>query len=103
MRLISKEEFGLIAKVTALTGIASLISDLGLSLATIQSKEITHKELSVFFWLNLAVSTTLGILIAGASPLFGWFYADPRVIPIGIAIAFNILRSLVWKINIMQF
>src|SRR5688500_13490253 len=41
-RLLTPADFGLITMVTAATGFVAMFKDLGLSMATIQRKEITH-------------------------------------------------------------
>jgi O-antigen/teichoic acid export membrane protein len=92
-RLIAIEEFGLLAKVTALTGIVYLFTDLGIVLATIQRKEINEKQLSAFFWINAIVSAFLALLIVICAPLIGWFYDDSRVIGIALVLSCNILLT----------
>ena len=90
-RLVLTEDFGLLAKVMAVTGVVGLIGDLGLSLATIQSKTINQKQLSAFFWINVAVAATLACLLIGTASLVVKFYDDPRVYNVVFAMAFNLL------------
>ena len=90
-RLVLTEDFGLLAKVMAVTGVVGLIGDLGLSLATIQSKIINQKQLSAFFWINVAVAATLACLLIGTSYFVVKFYDDPRVYNVVFAMAFNLL------------
>ena len=47
--LLTPADFGLVAMVTAFTGLASGFADLGLSEATIQPLEITHNQVSALF------------------------------------------------------
>jgi len=49
-RLLVPADFGLVAMVTAVTGLASAFADFGLSEATIQRKKITHEQVSTLFW-----------------------------------------------------
>src|SRR5271170_2990283 len=58
-RLLVPAEFGIVAMVTAITGLASAFADLGLAEATIQRKEITHDQVSALFWINFAVGAGL--------------------------------------------
>ena len=43
-RLLTPADFGLVAMVTAITGLGQAFADLGLSEATIQRPEITHRS-----------------------------------------------------------
>lgn len=47
--LLLPSDFGLVAMVTAITGLGQAFSDLGLSEATIQHPEITHDQVSTLF------------------------------------------------------
>ena len=91
--LVSPGDFGLVAMVTPLVGLVQLVNDLGLLEATIQRPLISHRELSVLFWISVAVSALLAALFAVASPLVGWLYGDPRATAVTICFAGLILLS----------
>jgi O-antigen/teichoic acid export membrane protein len=88
-RLLVPEYFGLLSMVTAFTSIADRFKDLGLSIATIQKKEITHEQVSTLFWLNAAVGFLMMILVIGLAYPLSLFYSDARLIPITAAIAIS--------------
>jgi polysaccharide transporter, PST family len=78
-RLLSPADFGLLAMVMPIYGLALIFLDLGLSHATVQSPEVAPAQSSALFWLNVAISLLLAVpLIFGAS-MVGWFYGDDRV------------------------
>lgn len=85
-RLLTPDDFGLIAMVAAVVGFATLFKDLGLSMATVQRETITHHQVSTLFWINVAVSALLALLVAAASPLVALLYGDDRLIPVTIAL-----------------
>lgn len=87
-RLLTPADFGLITMVTSVTGFASLFKDLGLSMATVQKAEITHEQISVLFWVNVAVSLLITLITAALAPAIAWFYSEPRLIPVTIALSF---------------
>ncbi len=89
-RLLTPEDFGLLGMVVAVTGFIAMFKDLGLSMATIQRKEITHEQVTALFWVNLGLSTGLVAVTAALAPIIAWFYGDPRLIwiTIGLASAF---------------
>jgi O-antigen/teichoic acid export membrane protein len=86
-RILIPEHFGLISMVTALTAIAALLKDFGLSLATVQAKKISHEQASALFWINVAVGVIITLILCLLSKLIAWFYADNRLIWITIGIS----------------
>ena len=86
-RLLLPADFGLFAKTIALTGFVTVIQTGGLSLATIQRAQITHEQISMLFWLNVALGIVAAGAIAALSPVMAWFYEDPRVLWLGLALA----------------
>jgi PST family polysaccharide transporter len=90
-RIIDPADFGLLGKVTALTGIVVLVGDLGLSLATIQSKTINQAQLSAFFCINVLVGLCLAIFMCSCAPLIALFYSDNRVQMLTCVLALNVL------------
>jgi O-antigen/teichoic acid export membrane protein len=85
-RLLTPADFGLIAMVSVFTEFVNLFKDLGLSMATIQKKEITHQQVSNLFWVNIAMSCLLMLVAAAISPFIASFYGEPRLILITIAV-----------------
>ncbi|MFT4010239.1 MAG: oligosaccharide flippase family protein, partial [Nocardioidaceae bacterium] len=94
-RLLTPEDFGLIAMVTAVIGIADLIRDFGLSLATMQAKDLTHEERDNLFWANLAMGGGCTVIAVAATPLIVSGYGEPRLAPI--------VLSLAWVFTISGF
>jgi O-antigen/teichoic acid export membrane protein len=92
-RMLTPEDFGLLAMVTAITTIAEQFKDLGLTAATVQRKEITHEQISTLFWVNLGVGFGLMCLVAAVSIPLARFYSEPRLVPICLAIATSFLWS----------
>jgi PST family polysaccharide transporter len=86
-RLLLPADFGLFGKTVALTGFILMIQTGGLSLATIQRAQVTHEQISVLFWLNAALGLAAAGMIAALSPAMAWFYKDPRVLWLGLALA----------------
>jgi PST family polysaccharide transporter len=86
-RLLMPEDFGLVAMVTAITGFLLIFKDAGLSTATIQKAEITHAQVSNLFWVNLGVSGALSLVVAALAPVVAWFYRDPRLVAVTLALA----------------
>jgi PST family polysaccharide transporter len=86
-RLLLPEDFGLIAMVMALTSILDGFRDFGLSAATVQRPDISHRQITNLFWLNVAVGTILALIVATAAPLIAAFYQESRLVDISIALS----------------
>lgn len=78
-RLLSPEDFGLLAMVLTITGFFVLFKDLGLSDATVQSPSINHKQVSTLFWINVFFSVAILLVIIAISPLVAEFYSEPKL------------------------
>ncbi len=91
-RLLVPEHFGLLAMVVAITAVAERFKDLGLSLATVQSREITHQQVSTLFWINGALGFGTAAVVGALSIPISFFYHDDRLIAITLVIA----STFVW-------
>ncbi len=83
-RLLSPQEFGLLAMVLAITGFFVIFKDMGLSDATIQSEKISHDQVSTLFWLNVSCGILIFITAAVISPVVAWFYKEPQLVLVTI-------------------
>jgi PST family polysaccharide transporter len=81
-RLLTPEDYGLVAMVTALTGFAPVLVDMGTRDAVAQRLRITEGEVSTLFWLTLAFGSLMALTVSAASPLIAHFYHEPRLISI---------------------
>lgn len=92
-RLLTPEDYGVMAMVAAVTAFAGLFRDLGLSSAAIQKKDLTRAQQSNLFWLNVALGCALTVLLAAASPLVARFYGRPEVRPVTLALSLSFIIS----------
>lgn len=86
-RMVAPEAYGLIGMVSAFTAFANLLKDLGLAQATIQRPDITHEQVSVMFWVNIALSTAIMLVVGLCAPLLVWFYKEPQLFAITWAVS----------------
>jgi len=86
-RLLTPQDYGLIAMVTAITNFVMMLKDLGLSIATIQKVELNHSQVSTLFWINAAGGLGLTLLTAVLAPGIAWFYGEPRLMWITLTLA----------------
>ena len=88
-RIVIPEQWGLVSIVLAVTALAEEFRDLGLSSATVQSREISHEQVTNLFWVNTLGGLALALIICALSPILSSFYNDQRLILITIAISSN--------------
>jgi len=86
-RLLTPNDYGLIGMVAVVTGFVSIFKDMGLSIATIQRDEISNDQISTLFWVNFGLSFGVMLLTAAIAPVVAWFYGEPRLTLITIALA----------------
>ncbi|MGJ7442265.1 lipopolysaccharide biosynthesis protein [Aquipuribacter sp. MA13-6] len=68
-RLLTPDDYGLVAIVTAITGLVTVVGTLGISEAVIQRKTINHAQSSTLFWLNVLFGIVLMLLAMAFAPL----------------------------------
>jgi PST family polysaccharide transporter len=86
-RLLTPQDYGMIAMITAVTGFVTLFKDLGLSMATVQTDTITHEQVSTLFWVNVALSAVVMLVAMALAPAIAWFYGEPKLLPLTLVMA----------------
>jgi O-antigen/teichoic acid export membrane protein len=86
-RLLTPDDFGIVAMVSAFSLLLYNVGFNGFTEAIIQAEKIDHNKISNLFWIGLAVSSGLAVIFAICSPLLATFFNEPRLI--GIALAFS--------------
>lgn len=89
-RLLTPDDFGLVAMVIAFSLILQNFGVNGFIDAVIQRKDLSHRQVSTLFWINAFLCLTLMLLFIASAPLISSFYKEPRLQNIVIAIALSI-------------
>jgi O-antigen/teichoic acid export membrane protein len=92
-RLLTPDAYGLVAMVTVVTGFIGLFKSLGLATATVQAPRLSHAELNAMFWLNVAFGAVAMLVTIAAAPLVAWFYTEPRVTSLTVALSVTFLMG----------
>lgn len=90
-RLLRPQDFGLVAMVTSITSFVGLFKDLGLSSATVQRSHVTHAQVSLLFWVNVALSFAVTLVVLALAPVIAWFYHEPRLLGITLIVSLNFI------------
>jgi PST family polysaccharide transporter len=95
-RLLSPDDFGIVAMASVVTGFVILLSDLGTSAAVIQRAEHSRVFLSSVFWVSVGFGLILMVAVASAAPVIASLYREPRLVPILIVVSISFpLNSLI--------
>lgn len=86
-RILTPEDFGLVAMATVVIGFTTVFKDMGLSMATVQRAHIRHDQVSTLFWLNVVASVLLSAVTVAVAPALAWFYKEPRVTAVAVALS----------------
>jgi PST family polysaccharide transporter len=81
-RLLFPADFGLVAMVAPLANFVGIFADIGLGQAIIQRKTLNQPQVSALFWLTMAMSCALVVIVAAIAPLAALAYREPRVVPL---------------------
>src|SRR5262245_3419032 len=103
-RIIDPSDFGLVAMVTALTGIFDLFATGGLAAATVQKASVSRAQISTLFWINLAIGALFAFLCVLSGPLIAAFYHEPKTawVIVALAPAFLFSAASVQHLALMQ-
>lgn len=94
-RLLSPDDFGIIAMVTAVTAFMGLFRDMGLSTASIQRVDLSFEHTNALFWLNVLAGSLLMLIMMAAAPLVSWFYGRAELTGVTVLLATTFLVSSV--------
>ena len=81
-RLLTPEQYGIVALTTLVTEVIGLFGQLGLNSALIQRKRVCRADLETAFWADMGVGAILMLLVMGFAPLAAWFFHQPVLIPL---------------------
>ncbi len=92
-RILTPDDYGVIAMVLVVVGFLRLFKEFGLSIATVQKKDIGHNEVNSLFWINTGIGLVIAGVCAALAPVASWFYDEPRVLPVFAALGATFLMA----------
>jgi O-antigen/teichoic acid export membrane protein len=78
-RFLEAKDFGLMAILMVVVGFSQSFIDMGISNAIIHKKEITNKQLSTLYWLNIITSIIVYVIILIITPYVSNFYTSQEL------------------------
>lgn len=92
-RILSPEDFGLVAIVLAFLAIIEAVTDLSLASALVHIKELTEKHFHTAWSLNVSRGLLMAVIFALSAQSIAGYYNDPRLVDIMLAISISIMIS----------
>lgn len=97
-RLVSPDDYGIVAVITVFSTFFTMFSDMGFSTAIIQQKELDESDFDRIFSFSLYIAVTLMLLFCGMSFGIASFYNNNVYIKLGpllsISLFFNALNMV---------
>lgn len=97
-RLITPEEFGLVAIITVFLNLSLILSELGIGPAIVQFNNLERKDYSGLFTLSVVIGLVLSGLLCLFSSVISSFYEDSALIGLccwsAISVVFNALNMV---------
>ena len=81
-RLLTPEDFGLIALATTFISFISIFNNQGFSVAIVQRKNLEPEHLNTAFWSNICLALLFVTLTLVCSGLIASFYQEPQLQPV---------------------
>lgn len=86
-RLLTPADFGLIAMVASIMGIAELVRDFGMTGAIIQARDMSERLWRSVMWLSMGIGLVLAGALALCAPLVALIYNEPKLVAITLFMA----------------
>jgi PST family polysaccharide transporter len=90
-RLLTPEEFGIVALVTVFVNFFNLLSDFGLGPAVVQNQSLNDNDIHSIFSFSIILGSLLSGLFFLASPLIAGFYDNSELINVSRLLSLAIL------------
>ncbi len=97
-RLLTPEQYGTVAVLTAFSGIFAILADAGISAAIAQAQDLDESEYNRLLFLSLIIGIVLTLGFCLLSVGIAWFYGNVIYVPLGcfmsLAVLFNALNMV---------
>ena len=92
-RLLTPEDFGVVAMVTPFMLFITLFGNWGLSQSTLQRKDLTPAQASSLFYLNIVLGLALALGLAACAPMLSGLYGRDEPQTVALFFALGVLVS----------
>ena len=79
VRVLTPEDFGIVALASVFVGLVEVMLELGVAAALIQNREATRDHFDTAWTFSVIQSAAAGLVISCSAPLVAHYYGDPRI------------------------
>ena len=98
-RLLSPDDYGLIALVTVFIAISTVFVNSGLGTALVQKKDADQIDFSTVFYFNVFTCGIIYLALFFFAPLIAKFYSKPDLIPVIRVLSLTIIISAIKNVQ----
>jgi O-antigen/teichoic acid export membrane protein len=102
-RWLVPADFGIIAMISLVIGIAEVLLDLGVNVALIQNRAATQAHYNTAWTLRLMQACGTILIVSLAAPYAGEYFHDPRVVPVLRIACLGTLFAALENIGVVNF
>src|SRR5262245_44093873 len=95
IRLLTPEDYGLMAKVAVVCSIAGTVAELGLEAAIVRSVDLARADLRKIYGASLVFGAGMTAALVAAAPIFSLLFHEPRLTWPVAAASFQIMIASV--------
>lgn len=99
-RLLSPEDYGLIAMITIFSAVATSLQNSGFSAAIVNIPKPTHRDYNAVFWFNVLMGAFCFVVLFFSAPLIARYYHEPRLVAL---CRFMFLSLFITSLGTAQF
>ena len=101
-RLLTPDDFGIVAFATLAVTYLAILKDLGLGLALIQQRENVEGAANTVFTLNLLLGAVLTLTGLSVAPLVASFFREPQIVPVLRWLSLTFVLNALGSIHIVR-
>ena len=90
-RLLTPEDFGVVAMAGTVLNLLRIVGDWGLVMASTQRLLLSPEQLSALFWINTGIGASLTMLSVACAPLLALIFNEPRVAAVTVVMSVTVL------------
>ena len=92
-RLVTPEQFGILAIVTVFTSFFTLFSDMGIGVAIVQFQDLTEHDFGRLFGFSVVLATALALAFCAAGAPIAAIYGEAELVPLCCASSATLLLA----------